>query len=1434
MKMFCSRPASAAGRLVCVLAASAGLAAAASGEVKFRNGSVVDGLVMSAQAKIDAVRAIADAGSTRALVRFDTPVSDAERQRLAESGVTLLDYAGGYAYFATINAERATARAGAMLSVAGVHAIDSSWKLHPLLADGKSPDHAVIRVEAGSRDKQRAEDDLIVAVNVLFHRDVDIAAKGAEAVREVGGRVVTPLRSINAAVVHMPESRVLELAKSDSVLYLEPPIPALTELNAENRVITQVDTLQQAPYSLDGTGVTAFIYDGGSMLATHPDHSSRLTVIDSDGVSDHATHVGGTVGGDGTGNFTHRGMATNVTLLSAGFEFDGSGTFLYTNPGDIEDDYTNAFVNHNADISNNSIGSNVEPNGFNCAWQGDYGLTSSVIDGLVRGNLTGEPLRVVWAAGNERTGTRCNVEGFGDYMSVPPPSGAKNHVSVGALNANDDSMTGFSSWGPTDDGRLIPSVSAPGCQSTGDNGVTSTNSSGSYNTKCGTSMASPTVTGIGALLIQDYRDVFPELPIFRNSYLKALLAHTAEDLGNPGPDYSFGYGSVRAQNAIDHQRTANFTEDVVAQGQTYGAVAVVGAGDSELKITLAWDDAPGTPLAAAALVNDLDLVVTSPSGVRHYPWTLNPADPSANAVQTVEDRVNNIEQVFVDSPEPGGWTIEVLGFNVPEGPQPFSLVVSPFLVNCSDAGSLRMNGDLFACFDLIDLRVVDCGLNTSDAVLDTVMVNVVSDSDPTGIDVLLTETAPEAAAFTASIMITSDGSGDLLVSGGDTITATYQDADTGEGSGDTVQVTSTVDCTPPFISDVAATDIGPRNARVEFTTDEPATALVRWGTACGDVLGEATTSSLATSHTLALTGLVDDVEYFFQVEATDGAGNDAFDDNAGACFSFMTPEIPDFFAEEFDGESDLDGTRIEFTPNGTFEFYSPCSEPIFDLPVPTTTATALDLGDDSSQEVVFNDGATVSLYGVEYSSMFVGPNGYVTFGSGDSDFTETLAEHFDTPRISLCYDDLHPGQGGQVSWEQFTDRVVVTFDSVRERGTSDEITGQIEIFFDGRIAMSWIESAGIDCIIGLSAGVGVDPDFFPSDLSSYGSCGPRPPFAGSVTASLAANDSVEFDLVGSDDGLPGGPLTYTVTQLPANGLLADVNAALITSVPYTLAPGDTTLRYAPVAGYQGTDEVLFTVSDGGVAPDGGDSPNTGDVAFTVGGPEPVYEFLTDDSDPLWTTEGQWAFGAPTGGSGSSGGPDPTGGFTGANVYGYNLSGGYPNNMPEHALTSDPIDCTELTGVIVEFQRWLGVESAIYDDAAFQVSTDGASWQDVWTHSGSSFTDADWTLQSFDVSGVADGNSLHLRWVMGSSDGSITYCGWNIDDVRVLALVPAEIACPHDLTGDGRTDSEDLAELLARWGGIATGYLGGDLDGDGEVNAEDIAILLAAWNTIGCP
>ncbi|MDH3786724.1 MAG: S8 family serine peptidase, partial [Acidobacteriota bacterium] len=230
-------------------------------------------------------------------------------------------------------------------------------------------------------------------------------------------------------------------------MYVEPPLPPFDELNDSARTIIGAQAAQDPPHGLTGAGVSVLVYDGGKM-ASHPDFGTRLTIGMSDtaGISDHSTHVGGTIGGDGTSSTgQYRGMAPAVDLVSYGFEQEGGlqQGFLYTDPGDLEADYTEALALYGVDLSNNSIGTNTAPNGYPCEWEGNYGATGALIDEIVRGSL-GDPFRVIWANGNERQGSaRCGST----YLTTAPPACAKNHITVGAMNSNDDSTTDFTSWG---------------------------------------------------------------------------------------------------------------------------------------------------------------------------------------------------------------------------------------------------------------------------------------------------------------------------------------------------------------------------------------------------------------------------------------------------------------------------------------------------------------------------------------------------------------------------------------------------------------------------------------------------------------------------------------------------------------------------------------------------------------------------------------------------------------------------------------------------------------------------------------------------------------------------------------------------------------------------------------------------------------------------
>jgi len=135
---------------------------------------------------------------------------------------------------------------------------------------------------------------------------------------------------------------------------------------------------------------------------------------------------------------------------------------------------------------------------------------------------------------------------------------------------------------------------------------------------------------------------------------------------------------------------------------------------------------------------------------------------------------------------------------------------------------------------------------------------------------------------------------------------------------------------------------------------------------------------------------------------------------------------------------------------------------------------------------------------------------------------------------------------------------------------------------------------------------------------------------------------------------------------------------------------------------------------------------------------------------------------------------------------------------------------------------------VYDHAYVRVSTDGSNWTTIWENE-EEITDHSWHYQRFDISDIADSQpTVYLRWTMGPTDGGWRYCGWNIDDVEIWAV----LAMPGDLNGDGCVGHADLGILLADWG-CSGGGCPGDCDGDGDTDHGDLGILLAHWGE-GCP
>ncbi len=532
------------------------------------------------------------------------------------------------------------------------------------------------------------------------------------------------------------------------------------------------------------------------------------------------------------------------------------------------------------------------------------------------------------------------------------------------------------------------------------------------------------------------------------------------------------------------------------------------------------------------------------------------------------------------------------------------------------------------------------------------------------------------------------------------------------------------------------------------------------------------------------------------------------------------------------------------------------------------------------------------FFGEDYTDIHVCSNGFIDFASADTDPTNSVPEFLAAPRIAPFWEDLKTDAPGDIHIDDsVAGQVTVRWEALTYWGDYP-CSFAVTLHQDGRIVFDYGPgNTGAEPTIGISAGDGVNyllasydtasmlddapslefeppADLLPDGLT-LSTAGlitgsptvaglfrpifkvtdalgrsdqrqldlnvlalPLPPTASDVQETTPASTPVVIDLPAADDGLPDPPATlaYRIESLPARGTIADPLAGSITGVPYVLAAGGNTVAYTPDDWEAGPDSFTFRANDGGMAPDGGDS-NLATVSIDIEPPPsgPVYVFPLDQ-DPGWTTEGAWAYGQPTGGGSFAG--DPVAGYTGAAVYGYNLAGDYANDLAAaESLTTAAIDCSNLFNTELRFRRWLGVERQPFDFATVSVSSDGLAWTEVWSNPLTNTSDSAWTPVALDISAVADGQpTVYVRWSIGPTDRSVTYPGWNIDDVEFWGWQIA--TCPGDADSDGDVDLSDLGIVLGQFGAVGAG-LGGDLDRDGVVGLGDLSLVLANYGA-ACP
>ena len=272
----------------------------------------------------------------------------------------------------------------------------------------------------------------------------------------------------------------------------------------------------------------------------------------------------------------------------------------------------------------------------------------------------------VFSAGNNGTSDCGYGAGSGWGNVTGGHKQAKNVITVANLT-HTSGLANSSSRGPAADGRIKPDIGGKGTS------VYSPVSPYTYDTYTGTSMSCPGISGVLAQLYHAYKDLNSgQNP--NSGLMKCILLNSADDIGNPGPDFKHGWGEVNIFRAVKLLEDGNYFSDVISQGQNNFHNINIPAGTKEVKIMVYWRDKEGSTSASIALVNDINISLEDPLGSVYNPWVLDPS-PSASvldqdAVRGIDD-LNNMEQITLSNPAAGFYNLRVNGFGIPFGPQEY-------------------------------------------------------------------------------------------------------------------------------------------------------------------------------------------------------------------------------------------------------------------------------------------------------------------------------------------------------------------------------------------------------------------------------------------------------------------------------------------------------------------------------------------------------------------------------------------------------------------------------------------------------------------------------------------------------------------------------------------------------------------------------------------
>ncbi|MFT5053559.1 MAG: hypothetical protein ACI97X_000572 [Oceanospirillaceae bacterium] len=567
-------------------------------------------------------------GMGSAYISFDRTPNAKEIRRIEDAGVVLLQYIPHHTYLAIIPIginRRELEDIGVVAMFRPKFEHKASQELVELFD---------MALEVGDN-----------RLNIYFraHHGVDLAK-----LRMAGDRFSWDVKEINLknglghAVISVRD--ISAFAMQPGIRYVEMQPPAGEPESDDGRNlhrsnVIDVDYLGGRNY--DGAGVKLVVNDDG-FVGPHIDFKGRTeqSPVNGDFNGTHGDGVAGVMGSAGNLNPENRGMA--------------SASFMYIRqyqaelPNTIELHLDSGAVVFNSSYSN----------GCNDG----YTLTTQLVDQEIHENPA---LMQVFSAGNSNNND-CGY-GAGDQWGniTGGHKAGKNCIATANLFSDDD-LVPSSSRGPANDGRIKPDISAHGT------GQISNDPDNEYAEFGGTSAAAPGIAGVLGQLYQAYREInLQEAP---SALLKCILMNTANEMGNVGPDFKYGWGKVNAFKAASALENHRYTNGVISQNETNLINIEIPSGVRLAKIMVYWADVEADPTAEFDLVNDLDITIVDPSSTVHLPYVLDHTPNSTTldlpAVPGI-DHLNNVEQVALFDPVSGIFELNITGTTIPFGTQEY-------------------------------------------------------------------------------------------------------------------------------------------------------------------------------------------------------------------------------------------------------------------------------------------------------------------------------------------------------------------------------------------------------------------------------------------------------------------------------------------------------------------------------------------------------------------------------------------------------------------------------------------------------------------------------------------------------------------------------------------------------------------------------------------